>query len=171
MQQGKKDGMIPHTLPVAASNCPLPPYSVLLISAPFSLAGSAFTGRSKSHAKSKAHLQKGNLVGTHVMSVTLNPGVTMDQFLDFYTKKVIPIWEKNYVGWKFYLVKSIRGEIKDSYGTIIVIKSEKDRDKYFNPDASHTKLGTEAMDKSKSVMDELNKLGTFTYTYTDWLVH
>jgi hypothetical protein len=115
-------------------------------------------------------LQKGNLVGTHVMTVTLNPGVTMEQFLDFQTKKVFPVYEKYYTGWKFYIVKSIRGEIKDSYGMIMVIKTEKERDKYYNPDGSHTKLGTEAMDKCKSIVDESNKLGTYTTTYTDWLV-
>jgi len=40
-----------------------------------------------------------------------------------------------------YLVKSIRGDIKNSFGMIHVIKSEKIRDKYFNTDGSSNELG------------------------------
>ena len=31
-------------------------------------------------------LKKGNVIGTHVVTIELNPGVTMDQFLDFQLK-------------------------------------------------------------------------------------
>lgn len=115
-------------------------------------------------------LQKGNLVGTHVMTVTLQPGVTMDHFLKFFKSKYIPEVEKTRPGWKIYIVKSIRGEVKDSYGMFMVIKSQKDRDKYYNADGTYTKAGTASGEKLKPVTDALNKLGTFTTTYTDWLL-
>jgi len=115
-------------------------------------------------------LQKGNLIGAHVMTITLEPGVTMEHFIEFYTSKVIPEFEKNRVGWKAYLVKSIRGEIKNSFGLIIVIKSEKDWEKYYNADRSFTELGNSANEKLKPVFEELNKFGKVTTTYTDWLV-
>jgi len=86
-------------------------------------------------------LQKGTLIGTHVMTVTLQPGVTLDQFIDFYTNKLIPEVEKNYTGWKLYLVKSIRGEIQNGLGLIYVIISEKNREKYYNADGSPNELG------------------------------
>ena len=44
-------------------------------------------------------LKKGNLVGTHHMTVKLEPGVTMDQFVDSYNKKDIPAAEKSRPGW------------------------------------------------------------------------
>jgi uncharacterized protein Veg len=115
-------------------------------------------------------LQKGNLIGVHVATIKLEPGVTMEQFLEFYQSKVIPVYEKNQVGWKCYIVKSIRGEIKNSFGLIIVIKSENDRDKYYNADGSYTELGNSLMERYKPITDELKKLGTMTTTYTDWVI-
>jgi hypothetical protein len=115
-------------------------------------------------------LQKGNLVGTHVMTVTLKPGVTMEQFIEFYKSKVIPEMNKIEPDWKVYLVKSIRGDVKNSFGLIHVVKSEKVRDRYNNDDGSSTELGKSVSDKLKPVFDELEKLGTVTTTYNDWLV-
>ena len=94
----------------------------------------------------------------------------MEQFLEFYKSKLIPEMEKNQIGWKYLLVKSIRGDIKNSFGMIIVIQSEKDRDKYFNADGSYTELGNSLMAKYKPITDELKKLGTMTTTYTDWVI-
>jgi len=74
------------------------------------------------------------------------------------------------IGWKFYLVKSIRGEIINSFGFIIVIKSEKERDLYFNADGSSTELGNSMTEKYKPIAAELKKLGTMTTTYTDWVI-
>ena len=115
-------------------------------------------------------LQKGNLIGTHVMTVTLKPGVTMEQFIEFYKSKVIPEMNKIEPDWKVYLVKSIRGDVKNSFGLIHVVKSEKVRDRYNNDDGSSTELGKSVSDKLKPVFDELEKLGTVTTTYNDWLV-
>jgi hypothetical protein len=115
-------------------------------------------------------LQKGNLIGTHVMTVKLQPGVTMEKFMEFYTNKVIPEYEKNFPGMKAYVVKGIRGENKDSFGGFMVFKTEKDRDKYYNADGSNTESGNAANEKLKPVFDELDKLGTATSKYTDWLV-
>ena len=75
-------------------------------------------------------LQKGNLIGTHVVTVSLMPGVTMEKFMDFYKTKVIPEIEKNVPNMKEYIVKGIRGENKDSFGEIFVFKSSQERDKY-----------------------------------------
>src|SRR5665647_2225280 len=115
-------------------------------------------------------LQKGNLIGVHVATIKLEPGVTVEQFIEFYKSKLIPEMEKNQIGWKYHLVKSIRGEIKNSVGMIIVIKSEKERDLYFNADGSSTELGNSLIEKYKPITDELKKLGTMTTTYTDWVI-
>ena len=115
-------------------------------------------------------LQKGNLVGFHVMKITLQPGVTMEKFIDFYNSKVVPEYGKNYPGGKGFVAKSIRGENKDSFGVFMVFQTEKDRDKYFKSDGSSTDLGIAAENKLKPVIEELNKLGTMTTIYNDWLV-
>jgi hypothetical protein len=115
-------------------------------------------------------LQKGTLIGTHVISITLQPGVTMEKYMDFYKTKVIPEMEKNMPNWKFYFVKGIRGENINSFGFIIIIKSVQDRDKYYNADESDSELGKSVNVKLKPVMDELEKLGTNTSKYSDWSV-
>ena len=115
-------------------------------------------------------LQKGNLIGTHVLTVDLKPDVTMEQFQEFFISKVIPEFEKHYPGWKIYLVKGIRGENENRIGTIAVIKSEEHRDKYYNEDGSLTKLGTATREKMNPVWEELEKLGTYTRIITDWLI-
>jgi hypothetical protein len=115
-------------------------------------------------------LQKGNLVGTHTITVSLKPGATMEKFTDFYKTKVIPEMEKNMPYWKVYLVKGLRGENINSFGLIIVVKSVQDRDKYYNADESDSELGKSTNVKLKPVMDELEKLGTYSSKYTDWIV-
>jgi hypothetical protein len=115
-------------------------------------------------------LQKGNLVGTHVVEVSLKPGVTMEQYTEFIIKKYIPEAEKIWIGWKVYLVKGIQGENINSFGLIFIIKSQKDRDKYYNADGTGNELGNTAYEKFKPMQDELEKLGTFTTKYTDWVI-
>lgn len=113
-------------------------------------------------------LQKGNLIGTHALTIELNPGVTMEEFQDFYLNTYWPEYEKHLQGWKFYITKSIRGENENTYGYIGVVESEEARDKYVVDE----KLKDEAIiEKLKPVNEELNKLGKVTSDkYTDWLI-
>lgn len=115
-------------------------------------------------------LQKGNLIGTHEFNVTLAPGVTMDKYMDFCNSKIKPEVEKLYENWQVYFLKGIRGEKPDKYLMIYVIKAQKDRDKYYNADGTPNELNNQVSAKMQPLMDELNKLGTFTSAYTDWLV-
>jgi hypothetical protein len=115
-------------------------------------------------------LQKGNLIGTHIFTVTLAPGVTMDKYVDFFNAKVIPEIVKVYPEWKCYVLKGVRGEHPNSYGVIYVIKSQKDRDKYYNADGTDSELGKQANAKMKPILDEWVKLGTYDSKYTDWVV-
>jgi hypothetical protein len=114
-------------------------------------------------------LVKGNLLGVHVMTIKLNPGYTMDQAIDFWVKKYIPVVDKEW-GTKSYILKGIRGENKDKFGYLIVFKTEADRDKYFNKDGSSTDLKKKIDEKTKPIEDEFAKIGTFTTVYTDWII-
>ena len=115
-------------------------------------------------------LQKGTLIGTHVMTVTLMPGVSMEKYMEVLKTKLIPEMEKNMPTWNVYLLKGIRGENNNSFGLLYIIKSAQDRDKYYNADGSDSELGKSLNVKLKPVLDELGKLGTLTTKYTDWLV-
>lgn len=115
-------------------------------------------------------LQKGNLVGMHVITLKLNPNFTDQQAMDLFINKYIPAAEENYPGVKVYLVKGIRGENENRIGEISVFESEALRDKYFNKDGSMTELGTAANKKVMEAMEEFNKMGTYTSVYTDWVI-
>lgn len=116
-------------------------------------------------------LQNGNLIGVHALKMTLNPGVTMDQFIQFYTEKFIPAYESAYPGWHLRLARSLRGNVpKDNLGLIFIIDSEQTRDKYYNPDGTENELSTAANEKLKSVNDELMKYGSGNSIYTDWVL-
>jgi hypothetical protein len=115
-------------------------------------------------------LGKGNLVGMHVLTIELKPGVSMDQFLETFQNKLIPEMEKLEPGWKAYLVKSLRGPNENKLGIIYVATSEKERAKLYNPDNSPTEAGRQVRQKMQPVMDELNQLGTWSTEYDDWLV-
>ena len=115
-------------------------------------------------------LQRGNLLGLHTMTITLKPDVTMDQFKTFFIGKVIPEYEKQFQGVKGYLVNGIRGENKNSFGIVWLFETEKTRDKYFNMDESMTDLGKSTVEKLGPINKELEKLGTYTTKYTDWVV-
>jgi len=115
-------------------------------------------------------LQKGNLVGVHTMTITLNPGVTIEHFTSYLINTYIPALEKARPEWKYYVTKGVRGENNNEIGMIAVVKSEKDRDKYFNADGTVGELGLKANEKIKAYNEELNKLCTWTSKYTDWVI-
>jgi len=114
-------------------------------------------------------LQKGSYVGIHVLTINLIQNVTMDQYLDVYKNKLIPAYEKNFQS-KCFLTKVFRGECENCYGVIIVWKSEADWNKFWKKEGGLTDLGQAAMDKLQPLINELEKLGTITSKYTDWII-
>ena len=115
-------------------------------------------------------LQKGNLVGIHVITIELKPGVTMGDFQRFHVNKLIPEYEKNYPGWQLFLAKGVRGENNNKYGWVIIVESEVVRDKYYNDDGSITEFGQAAAEKMKPVLAEAEEFGKLKRTYTDWII-
>lgn len=113
--------------------------------------------------------QKGNYVGFHVLTITLNQDVTMDQFLDVYKNKMLPAYEKNFHS-KCYLVKGSSGECENCYGVIIAWESEADWNKFWIKGGGLTDLGQTALDKLQPLIDDIKKLGTYTSKFTDWVV-
>jgi hypothetical protein len=115
-------------------------------------------------------LQEGNLVGMHVVKVELKPGATMDQFTDFFNKTIKPAWEKAYKDMKVFAAKGIRGESKDEFGMIVIFKNAAARDRYYDMDGNPNELSAKVMEELAPVTAEAEKIGTWTSTYTDWIV-
>jgi hypothetical protein len=115
------------------------------------------------------NLKKGNFVGFHVVTITLNPNVTMDQYLEVMKNKFIPLYDK-YFECKSYIAKGIRGECTDCISWIIVWNTEAGRDKFMKPDGGINEIGEAAMVKVQPAIDESDKLGSWSSKYTDWVV-
>ena len=116
-------------------------------------------------------LQKGNIVGMHVMTLTLSPNVTMDKFLDFYLNKYIPEYERCFEGVNLYLIKGINGENEDKIGILYVLKSSEVRDKYWPQGDKKSDFKQEALKKLKPLTYERKKLATWTEeSQMDWII-
>jgi hypothetical protein len=116
-------------------------------------------------------LEKGNLFGVHVITVRLRPHVTLDQFKDFFVTRVLPEYEKQWVGLKGYLVKSRRGEYKNRFAIVWLFTSEAARNRYFTADDKPNALEKAAYKGVGPIEEELKQYGTYTIAYKDdWIV-
>jgi hypothetical protein len=115
-------------------------------------------------------VQKGSIIGVHTSTVTLNSGVTLDQYLEYYTNRFIPEFEKHFPGVKLFLVKGLNREVKDEYGKIFIIESKEVYNKYWNDDGSYTEVTAAIVEKVQPLLDEGNKLGTTTDVIADWVI-
>ena len=68
-------------------------------------------------------MEKGNLVCLHVLDITLNDGVTSQQFEDYYMNTVIPSYDQAYPGAKIYLADGFVDEYKGSLSMIWIFES------------------------------------------------
>ena len=117
-------------------------------------------------------LQKGAVIAVNSFEFTLNPDVTMNQFLDFYMNKYIPEMEKNFPGVKEIVVSGNRGEHKNQVGSITYFESVQVRDKYYPvEDGDISPAAQAAQQKMEAINLELNKyVVNAKRTYTDWIV-
>lgn len=116
-------------------------------------------------------LPKGSLFGVHVITVTLKPGATIEQFRDFFVSKVLPEYERQWVGLRGYLVKSVRGEYKNRFAIVWLFESEAARNRYFTADDKPNALEKAALEGVKPIEAALAQYGTYTVTYMDdWIV-
>lgn len=115
-------------------------------------------------------VQKGSVIGVHTSTVNLNEGVTLDQYLDYFSNTFIPEFEKHFPGIKLYLVKGLNREVKDEYGKIFIIESKEVYNKYWNDDGSYTEATLAIVEKVQPLLDEGNKLGTTDDVIADWVI-
>jgi hypothetical protein len=116
-------------------------------------------------------LTKGSIVAVRVQTVTLQPGITMDQYIEFLTTKYVPGFEKNYPGIKLFVIKGIRGEKKDQIGILWFFESVEVRDKYWPNEIGSTDLAKEASSNMREINAEAGKYrASITTVFTDWMI-
>lgn len=118
-------------------------------------------------------MKKGNLFGVHVIKVDLRSNVKLEEFRAFFVKEVVPEYEKHWDGLHGHLVKSARGNYKNSFAIVWLFETEAARDKYFQTDDKDkpNELEKAALEKVKPIEESLKRLGTYTIKYMDdWVV-
>jgi hypothetical protein len=115
-------------------------------------------------------LKKGGMIAVHVMTITLGPDVSMNQYLDFLNNKWYPQLNKLAEGVTFFALKGDRGENANSYATLVYSESEDVRNKYWPGDGSDTGEWSAVLQKTQPLYDELQKLGTYTTVFTAWKI-
>jgi hypothetical protein len=120
-------------------------------------------------------LQKGSILGVHLIEVTLDPDVTYNQWKNFVLNTYLPAYNEGFQGdVEFYYTKVDRGDDENGIGIMYAFKSVEVRAKYFTPEGTVTELFTSMDDKIMlTIADEMSKLGTSNYTrlhYNDWLI-
>ncbi len=115
-------------------------------------------------------LAKGGSFGLHVLTVNLDPDVTMNQYLDFLINKYIPEAEKYFEGLKMSVMKGDRGEHENKIALVLYFESEAARDKYWPEEGKGSDETKAAMKEVKPLIDELLKLGTWSDEYSGWVI-
>ncbi len=116
-------------------------------------------------------LQKGTVMGIHTYTLTLNPDVTMNQFLDFMMNKYVPASDENFPGSKMFILTGDRGENKNKLAIMIVFESVEVRDKYYPAPDEVSPEYDAAEAKMTAILEEMNKhIVDFTRVYTDWVI-
>ncbi len=115
-------------------------------------------------------LQKGAVLAISVSTITPDPDVTLNQYLDYFTNKWAPAIEKNFPGTKVLFLKGDRGKHANEHGWIWYFESLEVRDKYFDADGNPTEVCTKAFENMAPVTEAFTKLGVTSREYTDWII-
>lgn len=115
-------------------------------------------------------LEKGNLLGLHILTIKPNPDVTFNQYMDYFMNKYVPKYEESFPGLKLRVLKGIRGEHENSFGLLIMFDSVETRDKYWPKMDEASSLAQIGFQKMSIATAELAALGSWTSTHTDWVV-
>jgi hypothetical protein len=100
---------------------------------------------------------------------TLKPGVTIDEWKEFYINKYIPEYEKNFQGVKEYYLFGDRGDKKNQFAVMDVFESVEVRNGY-SPVENGPSF-TDEMIKMESINKEAGMyFVNITRTSTDWIV-
>jgi hypothetical protein len=114
-------------------------------------------------------LTKGSVIGVHNYSITLQPDVTMNQFMEFWTNTVIPEFDKVWPGGNQLVMMGDRGKHKYGFATISYFESVEQRDKIYPAeiDPNDAPIPEELL----PIMGELGKyILSYEDEYTDYVI-
>ena len=114
-------------------------------------------------------IEKGDVIGIHAWTLKLNPDVTMNQFLELWDNTAVPAFKKAIPEGTPFLLKGIGANNKFEYAGLYYYNSIEDFRKYWKEDGP-TEKGVAVMATYGPLLEEISKLGEFTYTAKDWII-
>lgn len=114
-------------------------------------------------------IEKGDVIGIHAWTLKLNPDVTMNQFLELWDNTAVPALKKAIPEQTPFLLKGIGANNKFEYAGLYYYNSIEDFRKYWKEDGP-TEKGAAVMQTYGPLLEEISKLGEFTYTAKDWII-
>ena len=116
-------------------------------------------------------LEKGGVVALHHYQITLATGVTMDQYFDFMTDKLLPEIQKAFQAkLPSKILQGIGVNNKHEYAILSYWESLEGFRTCWNDDGTPTEKGAAALAKVQPLIEKLNTLGTYTMVPGDWLI-
>ena len=115
-------------------------------------------------------LRKGAVIEFSEISITLQPGASLENFCDILCYQLAPAIARAFPGTEVYFAKGDRGNAEDRVCAIWVFESEATRNRYFEIGGGLTPEGQKAYDQLAEVTSEIEKLGDASRTSTEWIV-
>ena len=120
-------------------------------------------------------LQKGSHFGLQALEITLDPDVTLNQYLDFTLNTFIPEVEKHFPGMKAFVMgggmeigAGEEGNVE--YSIIYYFESEEVFNKYFDAEGNPNDAFMEAIEKLGPTSEKYDKLGTNIAPTLGWMI-
>ena len=115
--------------------------------------------------------KKGGVIGIYALTVTLDPDVTMNQYLDYALNEFIPVFEKNVPGVKIFYLHGYRGDHSNGYGLMIYCESVEVYDKYWNEKGENTEMLNQIYEEHlKEHWEKAGNLAKLSWDFTDWKI-
>lgn len=115
-------------------------------------------------------LRKGSVIEFSEISVTLQPGASLESFCDILCYQLAPAIARAFPGTEVYFAKGDRGNAENKVGAIWVFESEAARNRYFENGGKLTPEGQQAYDQLAEVTREIEKLGDASRVSEEWIV-
>ena len=116
-------------------------------------------------------IKEGGVLALHHYQITLATGVTMDQYFDFMTDKLLPEMQKAFQSkLPSKILKGIGENNQHEYAMLSYWESLEAFRTYWNDDGTPTEKGAAAMAKVQALIEKLNTMGTATMVPGDWLI-
>jgi len=116
------------------------------------------------------NLQKGGSFGLHQLTVTLENGVTLDQFTEFMINRYVPSYVDNFINLEVLIMKPLKDTADNQIAYVNYFETESSRDAVWPEPDTPSQGASVTLDKIKDMFFEMLELGVWTDDYGVWVM-